>query len=628
MDPIQEAIKYIDAREAGDKFSYRNVAKMFGVDRTTLSRRHQGRTHSNVEEARQRQLLSPEQEFELVLYIERCTRRGLPPTREMIQNFAAAIAKWEVSESWVTRFLHRHSDKLTIKWSAGIDRDRHQADSAERYKLYFDILHSKMREYDVDARNTYNMDEKGFFVGITGRSKRIFSKAVWASKERTAAVQDGNREWITLLACVCASGDALPPALIYQGTSGLQSSWVDAVEVGKHQVFFSNSATGWTNNDIGLAWLEQVFDRYTKQKARRDYRLLIVDGHGSHVTTDFIDYCDGNRILLAIFPPHSTHSLQPLDVVLFAPLSKYYSQELDRYLQLSQGLTRVTKADFFTNFWPAWGSTMTPELILKSFSATGVWPMDADAVLQRFNNSTSEQDEASKIGQYDDGVSWTQLRKFFDIAVPDKSIIEAKQLKRTFHSLQVRNELVNHENDGLTGAAAAKKKRKKKSNTLDLQQRKGYRSGKVFWSPRKVREAQMRETVKLNEAEQLQLQKTQDRELKAAAASYKKRQQEAAREARQVAKEERERERKAKAERLAASRALKKQQRDAATAQKSHDTANKSKRKASHKAAQKPIKRRRVVAVQSGADAGPPAASHPPKISVRGRQIKTPAKFK
>ena len=40
------------------------------------------------------------------------------------------------------------------------------------------MLHSKMREYDVDERNTYNMDEKGFFVGITNRSKRIFSKAI------------------------------------------------------------------------------------------------------------------------------------------------------------------------------------------------------------------------------------------------------------------------------------------------------------------------------------------------------------------------------------------------------------------------------------------------------------------
>jgi len=40
-----------------------------------------------------------------------------------------------------------------------------------------------MREHGIDERNTYNMDEKGFFVGIAKRTKRIFSKAVWESKE-------------------------------------------------------------------------------------------------------------------------------------------------------------------------------------------------------------------------------------------------------------------------------------------------------------------------------------------------------------------------------------------------------------------------------------------------------------
>ncbi|KAI1676492.1 DDE-1 domain containing protein [Pyrenophora tritici-repentis] len=180
------------------------------------------------------------------------------------------------------------------------------------------MLHSKMQEYDVDVRNTYNMDEKGFFVGVTAGLKRVFTKLVWALKEHTAAFQDGNRDWITVLACVCASGESPPPALIYRGTSGIQSGWVDAVEIRKHTVFFSNSAPGWTNNDIGLAWLEQVFERCTKQKARQQYRLLILDGHGSHLTPDFIDFCE---ILLMVFPPHSTDSLQPLDVVLFAPLA-------------------------------------------------------------------------------------------------------------------------------------------------------------------------------------------------------------------------------------------------------------------------------------------------------------------
>jgi hypothetical protein len=73
-----------------------------------------------------------------------------------------------------------------------------------------------------------------------------------------------------------------------------------------------------------------VFERFTKSKARRQYRLLIFNGHGSHVTSDFIDFCDSNKILLAIFPPYATYSLQPLDVVVFAPLAAEYLRELDR----------------------------------------------------------------------------------------------------------------------------------------------------------------------------------------------------------------------------------------------------------------------------------------------------------
>jgi hypothetical protein len=194
MSPIQEAIEYIESREAGDKFLYRQVAKEFGVDRTTFLQRHQGKTRSYEEMAERQQLLNWQQEHEVVLYIERCIRRGLPPIQEMIQNFAAAVAKWEVSESWLSWFLHRHADELTIKWSAGIDRNRHKADTKERYKLYFDMLHSKMQEYNINKRNTYNMDEKGFFVGITNRSKRIFIKAIWASKERTAVTTQARQE--------------------------------------------------------------------------------------------------------------------------------------------------------------------------------------------------------------------------------------------------------------------------------------------------------------------------------------------------------------------------------------------------------------------------------------------------
>jgi hypothetical protein len=110
---------------------------------------------------------------------------------------------------------------------------------------------------------------------------------------------------------------------------------VDNIEVGEHGVFLGHSPSDWSNNDLGLAWLEQLFDQETRKKARRRWRLLILDGHGSHVTMDFISFCNANKILLMVFLPHATHSLQPLDVVMFAPFSSAYSKELVYYLHCS-----------------------------------------------------------------------------------------------------------------------------------------------------------------------------------------------------------------------------------------------------------------------------------------------------
>jgi hypothetical protein len=269
---------------------------------------------------------------------------------------------------------------------------------------------------------------------------------------------------------------------------------------------------------------------------------------------------------------------------------------------------------------------MRSGLIKKSFQATGVWPMDADAVLKRFNNRTLRQAKASQLGQYGDGDSWRELRRILDVAVSDKAKVEARQLKASLHSLQVQNELLHHENQGLQQALNAREKRTNNSKTMDLQQREEYYGRGVFWSPRKVRDGRAHEAVKRQEAEREQLQKTHDRELKGAARLYKKKQAEAAKVARQEAAEERRKAKAARAEELATARALKKQQRDAATSRKSHDTGSKAKRKASHSAAQNPTKRRRVVGAASRAEAEPPPAS-PRRKFTRTRSVRPPSKY-
>jgi hypothetical protein len=69
----------------------------------------------------------------------------------------------------------------------------------------------------------------------------------------------------------------------------------------------------------------------------------MLDGHGSHLTMDFIKYYDQNQILLAIYSPHSTHTLQLLDVVMFKPLSSAYSSQVAGFMERFQGLTSMSK---------------------------------------------------------------------------------------------------------------------------------------------------------------------------------------------------------------------------------------------------------------------------------------------
>jgi hypothetical protein len=53
-----------------------------------------------------------------------------------------------------------------------------------------------------------------------------------------------------------------------------------------------------------------------------------MDGHVSHVTFEFFDFCISHDIICVCLPSHSTHILQPLDVGCFRSLQGAYEQEV------------------------------------------------------------------------------------------------------------------------------------------------------------------------------------------------------------------------------------------------------------------------------------------------------------
>jgi hypothetical protein len=428
------------------------------------------------------------------------------------------------------------------------------------------------------------------------------------------------------MACICGDGSSLPPGLLFaSANSSIQSSWVEGIQAGKHNAFISSSPNGWSNNDIGLAWLEQVFDRYTREKAEKDrraWRLLILDGHGSHVTMDFIDYCDQNRILLMVLPPHSTHTLQPLDVVMFKPLSTAYSNALVQHLHNAQGLVPIVKGDFFPLFWEAWTISFREELVLTAFKATGIWPTNAEVILERFTYSTPEpQDSRESSTSVLSEKDWLKLQTLVQSQVNNPGSREAHKIQRSLHHLTIKVDLLNTEVQGLRKAVLSSKKHKKKSKTLDLQQRKEYHGGSVFWSPSKVREAQFRERIKEQEEKEQQLKRARTKAEKAQQKVLKLQEKEERERLRVKKREERER---IKAEKQAAQEQKKQEKQNT---QKSIQPSQKGKRKASNPIT-KPIQKKQNRSVDAE-DRGDAQARDPlPMRTTRGgRNIKLPLKF-
>lgn len=630
---LESAIEEIEAAREGEQLSYNKLAEKHGVTRSTLTRRVKG-DHASVQTSGlNKRLLHPHDEAEVVKYCRELTRRHLMPTRQMIINFITPLCPWEPSQSWVTRFLHRNRDTLITAWTTPMETSRHEADSSDKYRLYFDLLHGKMVEHDIQPENTYNMDEKGFMIGVVGRTKRVFDKVLWGKKQYKQSSHDGNREWVTVLATICGDGSTLPPGVIFPAKrDAVQASWVRDIDPDKHSIHFSTSPNGWTSNDLGLAWLKQVFDRYTKAKARRRWRLLILDGHGSHVTKAFIDYCDENRILLLIFPPHATHTLQPLDVVCFKSLAQNYSNELLHRNHTTLGWSPVNKSDFISLFWPAWVRTFTKALVERAFEATGIYPPNADVILNRFKTSTPPPPvtppEPSELQAAPESPSWLKTKSLLRSAVEDKQPDAAGAVGQALHQLHVQFDLLQHENQGLKKALAINKRKRKKKKVLplvpdDLNQQ----GGATFWSPRSKARADQRQAVIEQQQLEEEAAKTTRREIQHQNKLLKEKEKEDNRVRRLRLKEERDRrvaESRAQIDARKTAREAQKRNRDAQKSIQSHKQA---KGKVSHRSQSKITKRRGGAAARSRVVAHSPSPAPPSVKTSSGRTSTLPKRF-
>jgi len=157
-------------------------------------------------------------------------------------------------------------------------------------------------------------------------------------------MQQGNREWMTLIECVSAVGIRLPAFYIYAGTAHYKG-W-DSCEAIDPETVFPYTNNGWTKDYVGLEWLQNHFSKFAIPLRPVKTRLLLCDNHSSHDNYEIYEHCLANDIALFFFPSHVTHILQPLDVGVFSPLDQYCSQEVDDRTASQPLHTSLLKGDF------------------------------------------------------------------------------------------------------------------------------------------------------------------------------------------------------------------------------------------------------------------------------------------
>jgi flagellar biosynthesis GTPase FlhF len=356
------------------------------------------------------------------------------------------------------------------------------------------------------------MDEKGFLIGVLQKTRRVFDIEQIKKGKLLGAGQDGNREWVTIIGAICMDGTPLPPAIIYQADSGnLQDTWLDKFDPKEQCCFFSSLLTGWTNEELGLSWLTGVFDKATKEKSRfgRDYRLLFVDGHNSHVNMKFLSWAEQHRILIAVYPPHSTHRLQPLDVSLYNPLSNYYSQELNNWIFKTQGLSSISKRDFFSLFWPAFQRSFNIKNILSGWEKTGLQPFNPAIVLDQISNERplSSTSGSSVLLNPD----WRKVRHIVKDVMGEVIGPEARKLINTMDYLTTQNTILSAKVKDLQETVRLEKGKARRGKPLfdDLGVNGEVKA--MFFSPSKIQRARERQREREIEKDSAQAQKEEEK---------------------------------------------------------------------------------------------------------------------
>jgi len=252
-----------------------------------------------------------------------------------------------------------------------IEAARAEGATQEAIREFLQLYEQLRVELGIHNEDTWNMDETGKALGVCANTRVLAG----SQKKKAYYQSPENREWASIIECISATGKKLRPAVIFKGKN-LQSTWFPSTIP---DWLYATSENGWTSNAIGTEWLQRIFLPDTTPSEDR-WRMLILDGHGSHIDLEFLWICKQNKVRLLFLPAHSSHILQPLDLSVFSVVKRFYRQQIQELSHLDDAAP-VRKERFITAYHIAREGAITERVIHAGWATAGICPLNIERVV-------------------------------------------------------------------------------------------------------------------------------------------------------------------------------------------------------------------------------------------------------
>lgn len=144
-------------------------------------------------------------------------------------------------------------------------------------------------------QNIFNCDEVGF--QIDAGTQKVLGKS--GSRNPHKLVGSVTKAMYTVLMCRNGTGDFLPMLMNYKGLHLYSTCCVGEPSF----VRYNCSSSGWMESSLILDWFLNCF--IPQVPKYEGTRLLILDGHNSHISVELVEKAIENNIEIFCLPAHN-----------------------------------------------------------------------------------------------------------------------------------------------------------------------------------------------------------------------------------------------------------------------------------------------------------------------------------